>query len=419
MTSARLASILLALSLSVGPAPVLAQAAPAPQAAAAASQPAAPAARHEVRPFFEGHLPDPLVRRGPRGLLWWQWLALPVFAALSVALGSALGWATRRLLGHFTARTRTPWDDVALERVAAPLTGLWAVAVATALEPWLVLGPGPAGVVERGLRAGAYFALFWAAFRAVDVAFAAARDAPWTRSSPGLAGLLPLGRKTSKIALLSLAVVAVMSELGFQVATLIAGLGIGGIALALAAQKTVENVFGSVAIGVDQPFREGDFVRIEDFVGTVEKIGMRSTRFRTLDRTLIAIPNGKLADMRTETFTARDRFRLFANIGLLYSTTQAQLRAVVAGFEQTLRAHPKVWPEAVIVRFNEFRDSSLNVEVMAWFQTADWNEFTAARSEIYLAFMEVVERAGTGFAFPTRTVHVVGAPTPEKERARS
>lgn len=419
MTSARLAATLLALSLSLGPSLVLAQAASAPQAAVAAGQPAAPVARHEVRPLFERHLPAPLVRQGPRGLLWWQWLALPVVAVLSVALGSALAWATRRILGHFTARTRTAWDDVALERVAAPLTGLWAVAVATALEPWLVLGPGPAAVVERGLRAGTYFALFWAAFRAVDVAFAAARDAPWTRSSPGLAGLLPLGRKTSKIVLLSLAVVAVLNELGFQVATLIAGLGIGGIALALAAQKTVENVFGSVAIGVDQPFREGDVVRIEDFVGTVEKIGMRSTRVRTLDRTLIAIPNGKLADMRTETFTARDRLRLFANIGLVYSTTQAQLRAVIAGFERTLRAHPKIWPDAVTVCFNEFRDSSLNVEVVAWFQTSDWNEFTAIRSEIYLAFMEVVEREGTGFAFPTRTVHVVGERTPEKERARS
>jgi MscS family membrane protein len=418
MTSVRAAA--LALALSLAPSPSAAQASPAPAGAgggAATSGGRGQAAPHEVRPFFERHLPEPLVRSGPRGLLWWQWLALPAVAALALALATALGWATRRVLRHLAARTRTIWDDVALERMAGPLRGVWAVAVATALQPWLVLGPGPDRVLERGLRAGTYLVLFWAAFRSVDVGFAAA--AAWTRTSPSLAGLLPFGRKTAKVVLLALGVVAILNELGFQVASLLAGLGIGGIALALAAQKTVENLFGSVAIGVDQPFREGDFVKIEDFVGTVETIGMRSTRFRTLDRTIIAIPNGKLADMRTETFAARDRLRLFANLGLVYSTTEAQLRAVMAGLEETLRTHPKIWPDAVIVRFNEFRDSSLNVEVMAWFQTADWNEFTAIRSEIFLRFMEVVEREGTSFAFPTRTVHVVGAPTPEEERARS
>jgi MscS family membrane protein len=221
-----------------------------------------------------------------------------------------------------------------------------------------------------------------------------------------LVGLLPLGRKIAKVVLLALGLAAVLNELGFQVASLLAGLGIGGIALALAAQKTVENLFGSVAIGVDQPFRVGDFVKVEDVVGTVEAIGMRSTRLRTLDRTLVTIPNGKLADMRTETFAARDRMRLLANLGLVYGTTAEQLRAVLAGIEAALRAHPLLWPDALSVRFNEFRDSSLNVEVMAWFRTTDWNEFTLVRQELFLSFLGVAERAGTSLAFPTRTVHL-------------
>jgi MscS family membrane protein len=137
---------------------------------------------------------------------------------------------------------------------------------------------------------------------------------------------------------------------------------------------------------------------------------MRSTRIRTLDRTLVTIPNGKLADLRAETFAVRDRMRLFANLGLVYGTTAEQIRAVLAGLEAELRAHPKIWPDAVIVRFNEFRESSLNVEVVAWFQTADWNEFTQIRQELYLRFMGVVERAGTSFALPTRTVHLAGEP---------
>jgi MscS family membrane protein len=146
---------------------------------------------------------------------------------------------------------------------------------------------------------------------------------------------------------------------------------------------------------------------VEDFVGTVEAIGLRSTRIRTLDRTLISIPNGRLADMRLESFAARDRFRLACTVGLVYETSVSQLRQVLTDLEETLRAHPKIWPEAVVVRFAAFADSSLNIDIMAWFEVADWDEFMQVRQDILLQFMEVVERAGSSFAFPTRTVHLV------------
>ncbi|HET8540084.1 MAG TPA: mechanosensitive ion channel family protein [Anaeromyxobacter sp.] len=359
------------------------------------------------RPFFERHLPAPLLSEGPRGLLWWQWLAIPVLVALALAAGAALGWVTRRVLEHLARRTRTTWDDVLLDRVARPLAALWAIGVFTALAPWLHLDVGAQKVTEHLLRAATYLVFFWAGFRSLDVGFDLAGSAAWAKVNASLGGLLPLGRKLSKVVLLALGLVAVLNELGFQVASLLAGLGIGGIALALAAQKTVENLFGSVAIGVDQPFRVGDFVKIEDVVGTVETIGMRSTRVRTLDRTLVTFPNGKLADMRAETFAVRDRLRLAANLGLAYGTTAAQVRQVLAEVEAALRAHPKIWPEGVSVRLTALLESSLNVEAMAWFQTADWNEFTVIRQDLLLRFMEIVERAGTSLAFPTRTVHLV------------
>ena len=141
-------------------------------------------------------------------------------------------------------------------------------------------------------------------------------------------------------------------------------------------------------------------------MGTVETLGLRSTRVRTLDRTLVTIPNGKLADQRIETFAARDRCRLFCTLGLVYDTSAEQLRAVLAGVEQVLRGHPRIWPEGISVRFVALAASSLDVEVAAWFQTADWNEFQGIRQEVLLAFMEVVEQAGTSFAFPTQTVHL-------------
>jgi MscS family membrane protein len=158
-------------------------------------------------------------------------------------------------------------------------------------------------------------------------------------------------------------------------------------------------------------------VRIEDFVGNVERIGMRSTQIRTLDRTLISIPNGKLAEMRIEDFASRDRIRLNATIGVVYETTRAQIEHIVAGMEEVLRDHPRIWPDTIVVRFAGFGTSSLEIEVLAWFRTSDFNVFRDCRQDVLLGFVRVVEESGSRFAFPTQTVHLVteapGAGPPE------
>lgn len=187
---------------------------------------------------------------------------------------------------------------------------------------------------------------------------------------------------------------------------MLAGLGIGGLVIALAAQKTLENLFGAFAIGADQPFREGDYVSIDEMEGTVETIGLRSTRFRTLDRTLITVPNGKLAEMKIESFAERDRMRMQSIVSVVYSTTPEQLLAVIEGCQRVLNDHPKIWDEAQIVRLSELASSSLDIEVMAWFRTTDWLELRLCRHEVLIGFIRAVHDAGTSFAFPTRTVHV-------------
>jgi MscS family membrane protein len=370
----------------------------------------------EERSLLEEHLPPALLGTGPSGLRWWQWLALPLAALLALALGWLAGLLTRRGLGHVAARTRTTWDDLLITRLATPITLFWALVVASALRPTLALDAAFHDALGRWLKAGFFLAVFWGAFRAIDVAFGALAEAPASRANPGLLGLVPLLRKIAKVTALALGLVAVLTELGFQVTSLLAGLGIGGLAVALAAQKTVENLIGSLAIGVDQPFRVGDYIAVDGTQGTVEAVGMRSTRIRTLDRTVVTLPNGKLADMRVESFAARDRFRLNVVLGLTYSTSAAQLRQVVAGVRQALRAHPALGPEVPVVRFADLADSCLKVEVMAWLQAADFNEFCDLRGELYLRFMEIVEQAGSGFAFPTRTIHVASLPHPEAGR---
>lgn len=363
-----------------------------------------------ARSVAVSRLPDVLRELGPGGLAWWQWLAIPVALLAAWALGYALGWVTRRLLAGAVARTEAKWDDAVLQNIQGPLAALWALLGLGIVAPLLALPQALADGLDHLLRGAGWFVAFWGLSRVASVAFGLLQRAAWAGQNAGLAGMLPLGRKITQGILVAFGVVALLNELGFQVSSVLAGLGIGGLAFALGAQKTLEHLFGSIAIGMDQPFRVGDFVSIEGTVGTVEAIGGRSTRVRTLDRTLVTFPNGKLAETRTESFSARDRIRLWTNLGLSYATTSEQLRRVVADVEAALRAHPKLWPDTVVVRFTDFKDSTLNVEVMAWFQTTDWNEFTAIRQELLLRFMEIVEQAGTGFAFPTRTVHLVREP---------
>jgi len=348
-----------------------------------------------------------LLLPGPFDIEWWQWIALPLFFIGAWVLGRILGTITRTILSRLFARTETTWDDQLLARVGPPLTFAWGLGVFYAALPALSLAAPAERLLHHLIAAGAVIAVFWALWRSVNVLAEILITFPWAASSPSARNLLTIGSNLSKGAIAFAGAVAVLNAFGYPVATLLAGLGIGGLAFAFGAQKTVENLFGSISLAVDQPFRVGDFVKVEDFVGTVEDIGLRSTRFRTLDRTLISIPNGNLSGQRLESFAARDRMRLATTIGVEYGTTHDQMMQVLEGFERVLREHPKIWPDAMVVKFKEFGASSLDIEIMAWFQVPTWGDFQLCRQEVLLGFMKVVEDAGTAFAFPTRTVHLI------------
>lgn len=336
-----------------------------------------------------------------------DWLRVLALIVAAWAVGFVASKLLRTIVRRAARRTATALDDALVKNASAPVRLLVALMVMNLGAQRMHMPPAIVAPGERVLRLAILIAVFWGLWRVVSVVRAHLLLSAWGRASPSAVALVPLASRVAKGVLVAAALVSVVSALGYPVTSLLAGLGIGGIALALGAQKTLEHLFGAFSLGVDQPFREGDFVRVEDFVGTVEAIGLRSTRFRTLDRTVISIPNGRLADMRLETFAARDRIRLACDVGLVYGTTAAQMRGVVAALERVLRAHPQIWPDAVVVRFKGFGASSLDIEVMAWFLTSDWAEFQAIRQEMLLSFMDVVEREGSAFAFPTRTLHLV------------
>jgi MscS family membrane protein len=357
------------------------------------------------------------LRVGPGDLAVWQWLGLAVIIVAAWLVGYALAWAVVRVATAMTSRTTTSFDDELVARLRSPLRWLISVGLVRAQLRLLELGPSARGYAMSILLSTFAVILVWATLRAIDVTTSRMTTAAWAVRRPASRALLSLIGRIGKVIVIVIAGIGFLGGIGLPIASLLAGLGIGGIALAFGAQKTVENLFGAVAIGVDQPLREGDFVRVEgDTMGTVETVGLRSTRIRTLDRTIVSLPNGKLADMRVETYAVRDRCRLATTIGLTYGTTSDQLREILAGFERTLRAHPNIWPDDMVVKFASFGESSLDVEVMAWFKTADFNQFRAWRQDVLIAFMEIVEQAKSSFAFPTRTVHLVGPAAPATAR---
>ncbi|MDB4991171.1 MAG: MscS Mechanosensitive ion channel, partial [Myxococcaceae bacterium] len=241
---------------------------------------------------------------------------------------------------------------------------------------------------------------FWGLTRIVDVSAEVVSRSPWAGTRATATSLVSLGARVTKVAVMAIAGVALLSQLGYPIASVLAGLGVGGLAVALAAQKTVENLFGAFSIGADQPFREGDFVKVGDFTATVERIGLRSTRFRTADRTVISLPNGKLADMQLETYAVRDRLRFATTVALTRSSSSEQVKQVTEGLEGVLKAHPKLWQNSAAVRFDKFGPASLDLDVSAYFNTRDAGEFALIRQDLLLQFMTVIERAGTALALP-------------------
>jgi MscS family membrane protein len=334
------------------------------------------------------------------------WVITLAAVICAFILGRIVVRIARPLLSRMAGRTTNEWDDRLVALMSSPLGLVLALQALRFATPWLPLEARATATLGDAISIITTLAVLWTAFRGIDLARAVLERRSWAVDRPSSRSLLSIGARLGKVTVIAIAGIVGLAQLGVSVASLVAGLGIGGLAVALAAQKTLENLFGTLSIGVDQPMREGDLVKLYDIVGTVEQIGLRSTRIRTLDRTIITIPNGELANQRIESFTVRDRLRLSTTIGLVYGTSSAQMRAILAALEAILRRHPRIWPEAVVVRFRELAASSLDIEIMAWFQTADWNEFSAIRQDVLLDFMAAIEQHGSSIAFPTRTVHV-------------
>jgi len=367
------------------------------------------AAEQMLGGFLYDLAPESLRKRGPYKLLWIQWIGLPAIVLFSWLISIALNRISLSLLRPVVRRTVTSWDDAVVESMSAPFILAWTLIATYFLLPALELRPAALATVHKVLRVLWTGCLFWMIARAVDVASRVVAASALSPSTSARRALLPLAVRAGKIVVFALAIVALLSEAGYSVGSLLAGLGIGGLAVALAAQKTFEHWLGAFAIAVDQPVREGDAVRINGLQGTVEQIGMRSTRVRTLERTIVSIPNGKLAEMQLETFTPRDRMRLNVDLRLVYGTTAVQIREILEGVERILRDQPKTRQDTVSVILRELGVTAIVLEVAVFFDTLDGNEYNEIRQDVLLGIMHVVEAAGTKLALPAQRVELASA----------
>lgn len=326
-------------------------------------------------------------------------------------------YLVKRTLGYlheFTKKTDNVWDEALVAAIKPPLSlGVLIVGVWLALKV-LPLPTKPfdmAAFVHQSGRIVVLLIFMWLVIRLINALgkamhLKAADPAHWLDTS-----LVPLIVLALKTLIWITIFVVVAQNLGYSVSGLVASLGIGGVAVALAAQDTLANLFGSVMIMVDKPFRIGDWIKSNEFEGTVEEIGFRSTKIRTFAKTVQVVPNNKIANMMIENMDRRkdDRInvrRVKMTIGLEYKANADQMEAAVEAIKEILRTSENVDQGFYLVHFNEFGDSSLNIFVYFFAATTDWERYLDTRQEVNLKIMRTLEKLGLSIAFPTRTLYL-------------
>ena len=340
------------------------------------------------------------------GAAWWQWLALPLLVLIALIIRQVVSWIVQtqgtRLLTTLVRRL----DPALLKRAALPIGTTVATILLMYAFPSLRFGVDVNRVVIFGLRVATAVSAVLIVYRLVDV-LADVLDKRADDTTTKLDDqLVPLIRKSLKVVTVVLGVIFVLQNLEVDVASLIAGVSLGGLAFTLAARDTVANFFGSVSIFADQPFQVGDWVVMQGVEGVVEEVGMRSTRVRTFYRSVVSIPNAKVADGIVDNYGARDSRRTFITLGLQYDTTAEQMEAFCDGVRAILAANPAVKKDGYHVYFSGFGDSSLNVMLYFFFVVDDWAAELRNRHLVFLEILRLASALGVQFAFPTRTLHL-------------
>lgn len=345
----------------------------------------------------------------------WQWCG--------ILLLLLLGWFFERLVSPplmaavrgAARKTETRWDDELAAALDGPVRlGILALFLFLTVPALDLSGPASTTAAVLWKLLGVVF-VGWLLSRWVEIVARFLQMSAVVGHNEMARSFIPIFSRITKVGVWCLAFVIALDSVGVHVMGLVAGLGIGGMAVAFAAKDSIENVFGSLAIAADTPFKIGHFVKIGGITGTVESVGLRSTRLRTLDRTLVTVPNGRVISEVVENYSQRDRFKYETTIGLLYSSTAAQLAFVIDEIKKMLLGDPRVYSDGVRVRLARFAASSIDIDILTWVTVEDYSRYTAVAEELNFQILGIVARSGTDFAFPSQTLYLHRDAAPDGE----
>ena len=353
----------------------------------------------------EHKLPGLLVKHQLAGMPLWQWLAL----LLAAPVAAAIGWLVIALLEipvRWWARRRGHIDVANWREVSGPAWLLAGTLAHQSFARYLGMPLLPRHYYFQLTSVAMIVGATWIFWRVVRWSLRRVRNRALAYGHVGTGSLMLLGERLVKAIIFVAGVLAVLGSLGFNMTTALAGLGIGGLAIGFGAQQTIANLFGGVSVLGDEVIRVGDVCTFGDRTGTVEDIGLRSTRIRTAERTLVAIPNGVVASINVENLSRRDKILFKTNLGLRHESKADHVRYVLSEIRRLLYSHPKVETKTARARLTDISTGSGSVEVFAYILTQDFNEFAAIREDLLLRMLDLVEESGTGFALPSQTLYI-------------
>jgi len=335
----------------------------------------------------------------------WKYLASLIYIVLAFYVAKLLDYIINVWLKRIAAKTENKYDDLFLELLRGPVKVVSFVIflhIGLGVFDW---PPRAQVFLSRGLIVVVACSITYVVLKVVDVFLGVWKEKFSTAEDKLFAQhLFPVIRKAVKTAIIIAAVLLTADNLHIEIKTLLAGLSIGGLALGLAAQDTVANLFGAVAVFLDKPFRIGDRIKVESVDGTVESIGIRSTRVRSLDGHYVTVPNKTMGNSIITNMTRRPIIRTEMNIGITYDTPVEKVRRATVILTEIFKGHPKT--NDLIISFNKFSDSALNILIVHVWNGVDGKEHFAALQELNLKVKERFDAEKIEFAFPTQTLYM-------------
>ncbi|MBN1445485.1 MAG: mechanosensitive ion channel family protein [Candidatus Omnitrophica bacterium] len=348
------------------------------------------------------------MRRAIMNVAVWQFIAAFAFILLGLVLKKISDYIFEKKLIPLFKKTRIDLDNLFLEALSKPvgfLLLLGGLAGAMAVLPFPET-PDINGFVFGAVKILVALDFLWFLFRIVDIAVKYLTRLAERTESKLDEQLVPLVSKAIKVTVGAISFLWIMQLLGYNISSLLAGLGIGGLAVALALQDTLSNFFGSVFIFLDRPFIIGDWVKTGDVEGIVEEVGFRSTRIRTWPKTLVTIPNKTVANATIDNLSKMPKRRVSQTIGVTYETTAGQMERAVSAIKEILMNEKRVDQEFMVVRFSDFGSSSLDISILYFSKEVAFDEHLEVKEKINLAIMRKLKEMGLSIAFPTMSLYL-------------